>query len=293
MLGYIYAIGSSLFFSLYIIPRKLSKLTPELFSFLMSFGFFIGTVFIYLTFPSTHLNEQFSPILYWSVAAGIIWAISFVSFVKSIDYLGLARSNQWKNLQGPIGVLLALLLLGESAQANPFFAIISALFIFSSALAFTISNGNDKVTEEKHGVIFALLSGLGFGTVAVIQKYVTSNIGVYTQQVVWSGTIFVSLFIYLLFRKNIANLIIQSKKDIPLAFLGGLVYLGASYFQLFSYKYIAASIGFTLIQMNALWTILIGIFVFKEVSLKIHYKRVFIGLMCTIAGIIILAFAKL
>lgn len=292
MPGYIFAIASSLFFSLYIIPRKLSMLTPELFSFLMSFGFFIGTVFIYLVFPSLHLAEQFSPILSWSVVAGLVWAISFVSFVKSIDYLGLARSNQWKNLQGPVGVLLALLILGESAQTSPFLAVIAALFVFASALAFTISNGVDKKVEEKRGVILALFSGLGFGTVAVIQKYVTSNVGVYTQQVVWSWTIFVSLLIYLLFRRSLTSLINHSKKDLLLAFIGGFVYLGASYFQLFSYKYIAASIGFTVIQMNALWTILIGIFVFKEINLKVHYKRVLIGLLCAIVGIIILAFAK-
>lgn len=292
MLGYIFAIISSLLFSLYIIPRKLSKLTPELFSFLMSFGFFIGTVFIYFAFPSLHLTEQFSPILSWSVLAGLIWATSFVSFVKAIDYLGLARSNQWKNLQGPVGVLLALLVLGESAQANPFHAVIAALFVFASALAFTISNGIDKKLEERRGVALALLSGLGFGTVAVIQKYVTSNVGVYTQQVVWSGTIFLLLFIYLLFKRSIANLLNQTKKDLWLAFIGGFVYLGASYFQLFSYKYIAASIGFTVIQMNALWTILIGIFIFEEISLKIHYKRVLIGLICAIVGIITLAFAK-
>lgn len=292
MLGYIFAIVSSLFFSLYIIPRKFSKLTPELFSLLMSFGFFLGTVLIYFVFPSLHSTERFSPILSWSVIAGLIWATSFVSFVKSIDYLGLARSNQWKNLQGPVGVLLALFILGETAQANPLLAVIAALFVFASALAFTISNGIDKKLEEKRGVILALFSGLGFGAVAVIQKYVTSNVGVYTQQIVWSGTIFASLFLYLLFKRSIANLINKSKKDLWLAFLGGFVYLGASYFQLFSYKYIAASIGFTVIQMNALWTILIGIFIFKEINLKIHYKRVFIGLLCAIMGIIILAFAK-
>lgn len=292
MLGYIYAIISSLFFSFYIIPRKLSKLTPALFSFLMSLGFFLGTIAVYFAFPSLHIGEKVSITLLWSVLAGIIWAISFVSFVKSIDFLGLARSNQWKNLQGPIGVLLALVILGESSQANPLYAIIAAMFVFFSALAFTISNGSDKVIEEKTGVILALLSGVGFGTVAVIQKYVTGVVGVYTQQIVWSGTIFISLLLYLIAQRNIANLKKHSTQDTILAFVGGFVYLGASYFQLFSYKYIAASIGFTVIQMNALWTILIGIFIFREIDLKVHYKRVSLGLLSALLGIILLAFAK-
>ncbi len=292
MLGYIYAVVSSIFFSFYIIPRKLSKLTPELFSFLMSLGFFIGTVAVYFIFPLQHSSEKVTSTLWWSIVAGIIWATSFISFVKSIDYLGLSRSNQWKNLQGPVGVLLALLMLGESTQANPFYAIIAAVFIFLSALAFTISNGKDHIAEENKGVLLALLSGLGFGTVAVIQKYVTTSTGVYTQQVVWSGTIFISLLAYLFFKKNIAVIVQKSRKDILLAFLGGFVYLGASYFQLFSYEYIAASIGFTLIQMNALWTILIGIFIFKEINLKIHGRRVVIGLLCAVVGTLVLSMAK-
>lgn len=292
MLGYIYAIISSLFFSLYIIPRKLSKLSPALFSFLMSFGFLLGTITVYFVFPSLHSTEVLSPILYWSVLAGIIWAVAFVCFIKAIDFLGLSRSNQWKNLQGPIGVLLALLVLGESTQTKPFYAIIAAMFVFISALAFTISNGKDKILEENRGVFLALSSGVGFGTVAVIQKYVTSMVGVYTQQVVWSGTIFLSLLLYLIFHGMISNLKNHSRKDLVLAFMGGFVYLGASYFQLFSYKYIAASIGFTLIQMNALWTILIGIFIFKEINLKIHYKRVLLGLLSAIVGIMLLAFAR-
>lgn len=292
MLGYIYAVVSSVFFSFYIIPRKLSRLTPELFSFLMSAGFFSGTILVYFIFPSLHASEKVTSTLWVSVFAGLIWATSFISFVKSIDFLGLARSNQWKNLQGPVGVLLALLILGESAQANPFYAIIAAIFVFLSALLFTISNGKDKIGEENKGVILALLSGLGFGIVAVIQKYVTSSVGVYTQQVVWSGTIFVSLLTYLFVKKNIIDIVHKSRKDIVLALLGGFVYLGASYFQLFSYKYIAASIGFTLIQMNALWTILIGIFVFKEINLTIHGRRVAMGLLSAVVGILILSMAK-
>lgn len=292
MLGYVYAIISSLFFSLYIVPRKLSKLPPELFSLLMSLGFFLGTTIIYFAFPTLHSSEQFIPALWWSVLAGLIWAISFISFVKSIDYLGLSRSNQWKNLQGPVGVVLAFLLLGESTQANPIFAIVAAIFVFLSALAFTISNGKEKIIEEHKGVVLALLSGLGFGSVAVIQKYITSSAGVYTQQIVWSGTIFFSMLAYSFFKRSIFDLIKRPKKDILLSFLGGFVYLGASFFQLFSYKYVAASIGFTLIQMNALWTILIGILVFKEIDLQVHYRRVGMGLISAIIGIIILAFAR-
>lgn len=292
MNGYLLAVLSSVFFSLYVIPRKLSKLPAALFSLIMSTGFFSGTVAIYLIFPALHSAEKISPVLWWSVLAGVIWAAAFVSFVKSIDFLGLARSNQWKNLQGPVGVLLALSVLGESAYANPILTTLAAVCVFLSALFFTISNGNENKAIEKSGVYLALASAVGFGTVAAIQKYVTLNSGIYIQQIIWSGSIVLSLVFFNFYTKTINSLSSSKRRDLVLAFIAGLFYLGASYLQLFSYKTIAASIGFTIIQMNALWTILIGIFVFREIDIKLHWKRVLSGLLLTLAGIYLLALAR-
>ena len=94
MMGYVYAIISSLLISLYIVPRKLSQHPPLVFSLLMSMGFALGSIIIYLLFPGLHAQEHFSWSLLWSALAGILWATSFVFFVTSIDRIGLARSNQ-------------------------------------------------------------------------------------------------------------------------------------------------------------------------------------------------------
>lgn len=133
---------------------------------------------------------------------------------------------------------------------------------------------------------------LGFGSVAVIQKYVTTNGGVYSQQVAWSLSILASLFLYLILNGKFKEIIRGPKKDIYLGLIAGLLYLGASIFQLFSYRYLAASISFTIIQMNALWTIIIGILVFKEIDLRKYYKNVVLGFAFTILGILFLAFAR-
>ena len=77
-----------------------------------------------------------------------------------------------------------------------------------------------------------------------------------------------------------------------LSFGAGIIYLGASLFQLFSYNYIPASIGFTIIQMNTFWTITIGILVFKEIDLKKYYKNVLVGFLLTTLGILFLFFAR-
>lgn len=290
MLGYLFALASSLFFSAYIVPRKLSKQTPLAFSFFMACGFSLGSVIIYVLFPNLHAHETVNPYLLWSVLAGVIWAISFVTFVTSIDIIGLSKSNQWKNLQGPIGALLSLLLFKEYTSTNPLYVVLAAGFVFISALFFTIPTPQDqKKIALKKGVVLALLSGVGFGSVAVLQKLVTIHVGIYLQQVVWSLTIVLSLMVIAIIKQKISEL---KNTDYKLSLIGGFLYLGASYFQLLSYKFIEASIGFTIIQMNALWTILIGILIFKEINLKVHGKRVAFGLVCALIGIGVLAFAK-
>lgn len=290
MLGYIFAVLSSLFFSFYVVPRKLSKLPAIIFSFYMALGFSISSCVLYLFQPLIQFHEKLSIVLLWSFLAGIIWATAFVLFITSIDLIGLSRSNQWKNLQGPVGVILSLIILGEFAKINPLYAIIAAIVIFISALLFTAPSSDGKRIDYK-GVGFALLSALGFGSVAVIQKYVTTNVGIYSQQVVWSISILMSLFTFI----TATNKFRQLKVDGGERLLGlgaGLLYLGASLLQLFSFRYISASISFTIIQMNALWTVGIGIFIFNEIDIKKYYKRIILGVLFTLCGIFLLVVAK-
>lgn len=291
-MGYLLAFVSSIFFSLYVIPRKLSKADPLTFSLLTGLGFFISSLVVYVFMLLNGLKEPVSYELFWSVLAGMSWAFGFVSFVKSIDLIGLARSNQWKNLQGPIGVLFSLIILSEYVAANPFYALLAGLIIFLSALALNIVDGQHKAKINVKGVNLAMTSGLAFGIVTVINKHVTNEVGVYSQQVVWSLAIFLSIAIYLAYKRQLAAQLSKlDNRNTVLGLAAGILYLGASFFMLKAYEYIPASIGFTIIQLNAVWTIIVGIFVFKEISFKEFYKRILLGLTLSIVGVVVLAIA--
>ena len=207
--------------------------------------------------------------------------------------MGLARSNQWKNLQGPVGVILSLIILGEYLSTNPLFALLAGLAVFLSAVYFNIVPSKKDQKINKKGIYLASLSALAFGIVTVINKYVTTNVGVYSQQVVWSLSMVVSILAYIFTNKNmVGSLIKVSRKDIYLGLIAGILYLGASFFMLQSYRYIPSSIGFTIIQLNAIWTISIGLFLFKEIDFKKYSKRIGIGFFLAILGIALLSFAK-
>lgn len=293
MTGYLLAFISSIFFSLYVIPRKLSNQPAIFFSLLMGIGFFISSVILYLLKPILGFHEPVSLQLLWSVLAGTIWATGFVAFVKSIDKVGLARSNQWKNLQGPVAVVLSLIVLGEYAKTQPAFALLAGIAVFLSAIAFTISGSKEEAKANLNGIYLATLSGVAFGIVTVINKHVTTTVGVYSQQVVWSASIALSLFVYILTQKGMPRKLRSiDTRNLTLGIGAGILYLGASFFMLQAYRYVPASIGFTIIQLNAVWTVAIGIFVFKEIDSKKHWARIVLGFLLAIAGILLLAFTR-
>ncbi len=294
-MGYLFAIISSLFFTFYVIPKKISKQTPTKYSLFMGLGFFTISLIIYIISKIFINNPQetlLNPILILSGIGGILWLIGSIFFLTAIDKIGLSRSNQWKNLQGPIGAILTLVFLYEFIQTKVIYIILAIIFILISAMLFTIKNKDERIVDKK-GIIYAILSALFFGTNALIQKYATNNGLVYSQQVYFSGSVFISAFVYLFVKeKNIKFLRNIKSKDNILGIIGGFIYFFASFFSTLAYKYIPGSIAFTIVQLNAVWTVLVGILIFKEIDFKKNWIRILLGIILAIIGVIMLLFAQ-
>lgn len=294
-MGYLFAIISSLFFTFYVIPKKISKQTPTKYSLFMGLGFFTISLIIYIISKIFINNPQetlLNPILILSGIGGILWLIGSIFFLTAIDKIGLSRSNQWKNLQGPIGAILTLVFLYEFIQTKVIYIILAIIFILISAMLFTIKNKDERIVDKK-GIIYAILSALFFGTNALIQKYATNNGLVYSQQVYFSGSVFISAFVYLFVKeKNIKFLRDIKSKDNILGIIGGFIYFFASFFSTLAYKYIPGSIAFTIVQLNAVWTVLVGILIFKEIDFKKNWIRILLGIILAIIGVIMLLFAQ-
>ena len=294
-MGYIFAIISSLFFTAYIIPKKISKQSPLKYSLFMGLGFFIISIIGYLINKILIPNTQetlLNPILLLSALGGILWLVGSIFFLTAIDKIGLSRSNQWKNLQGPIGAMLTLIFLSEFMQTKVIYILLAIVFILISAMIFKIKNEQEKVVDKK-GIIYAILSAMFFGTNALIQKYVTNNGLIYSQQVYFSGLVCISAFTYIIIKeKNVKFLFNIKSKDNVLGIVGGFLYFFASFFSTLSYKYIPGSIAFTIVQLNAVWTVLVGILIFKEIDLKKNWKRIMLGIVLAIIGVVMLLFAQ-
>ncbi len=289
MFGYVFAFLSSFFFSLYVVPRKFSTIKPLFFSTFMGVGFFLSSFLLYLSHPLFAKAEVITPLLVVAFLEGIVWAIGFVLFVGAIDYVGLSRSNQWKNLQGPIGVFLTLFFLSEYTKSNPLYVLIAGIAIFISAVVLTIPKAGEVVADRKKGILLAVLAGISFGTVTLSNKYLTIHGHIYTQLLFWSLGIVSCLLLFSLFTKQVQALVATERKESLLGFFAGVLYLGASFCMLMAYTYIPASIGFTIIQLNTVWTVLLGAVFFGEIAVKLHWGRLTIGLALALGAVLLLA----
>lgn len=293
MIGYLLAILSSLFFGIYIIPKKLVKIKTKYYLFYMSLGFVIMSLTVYLFTLLIGKNNEFlfHPVLILVILRGISWFLASNLFLISIDKIGMSRSTQYKNLKGPLGVLLTLIFLSEFKVTNVFLVLLAALLTFTSALLFTIKKDNHKI--DKSGIIYAIVASLFLGFNALIQKYITNYGFIYTQHLYQSITIMIVSFIYLIIKdKNLTTLKSIKNKDKILAIIGGLLYYFATYFNTLAYKQLPASIAFTIINISGVWSVLIGILIFKEIDFKKNYKRISTGILLSVIAVIILLFGK-
>jgi Putative glucose uptake permease len=289
--GIIISFISSIFFSLYIIPKKMAKIKPIYFVFYMSISAFIISFIFYLfqIILNGNFNEPFfDKILLLTALRGIIWFLGSTLFFTSIDLIGVAKANQWKVLQGPVGSLLMFFFFNEYLNINFSFILISLILIIISAL---LINSCKRTQEKinKKGIIYAVMSALLLGINAFIQKLVTNKNIIYTQIVYQTFFIMISATIYILIKekklsfKNSINF-----KNKFFSFISGILYFGANYSSTLAYKRLEGSVVFIIIQFNSVWTLLISILLLKEIKFQNNAFKIIGAIMLAIISMFIL-----
>lgn len=167
------------------------------------------------------------------------------------------------------------------------------MFLFCYQQCYLQLRKKEETILNKKGIIYAILSAIFFGINALIQKFVTNNGLIYAQQVYFSALVFISALVYIKFKDRSVAFMknIKSKENI-LGIVGGIIYYFASFFSTLAYKYIPGSIAFTIVQLNAVWTVLVGILIFKEIDFKKNWLRIITGIVFAIIGVIMLLFAQ-
>ncbi len=288
--GYLLAIMTSIFFSIYVIPKKIVKEKTMYYTAFLTLGFFATSAFIYAFLKITGICKEIVSIqvAITLMVRGLLWFLSIYIYALAIDKIGVSRAMQYQSLKTPFGVVLTLFFLQEFLVTNVVTITLSTVLTLASAILLTIRKDTDKKID-KMGILYAIISAILLATTNLLQKWVTNQGIVYSQHIFTAMSSFLFACIYILLKdKNIKNVICIPKKSMGFTILGGCAFYFASFFQALAYKQLPASIVTIIVQLSSIWSILIGIVVFKEIDIEKHWKRISLGIITTILSIVIL-----
>ena len=300
--GVVFSLIVSVLFAVYAVPRKFSKQNAALYAMWVGVAYFAGSIAVCSVVWGFGLREHENLLSRWHLLTalrGIAWTCGTASFNIAIDKIGLARFNQWKNFQGPVGTLLMLAFLDEVVGAKIAWLLLGMTAMFISAVLFTISNPLEKSgpgrifqgDSSRPGILFALLAAACFGFTAFINKIVTNQGFIYSQLLYHSSSVVVSAAIIFIVQTGKPREILRVSRECLLPAMSGAMFLVATILSMFSYTMIAGGVAWSITQLNAVWTILIGIFIFREVSFQKHLRRIISGFVFAVAAIAFLLFA--
>lgn len=294
LIGLFLSLISSFLIAIYLWPKKKSKLSLHVFMVFLGLGYFLSSLLAFLILQFTGIiNEQFfNP---WNAVAslnGVIVMIAIVLFLIAIDNMGIAKASQFKSFQGSVGALLIMLVFAEWKTNNVYFLLIGILIMWLAALAFN-ARKNDGSKVETKWILISVASGLLFAVDALVKKIVLE------QGLQWSQLVYVSFFtllsslIYAIYKeKNLKFFKKNFSKDALLVFAGGISCFVSTILGVISLNYLAGSIATTVRELSALWNVLFGIFLFKEISFKENKKRLILGFILVTISLIVLFLSK-
>jgi glucose uptake protein GlcU len=169
-----------------------------------------------------------------------------------------------------------------------------------------VPEGTNPKRNSKLGIAFALFAGVCFGISALLNSIVTRPAIVgdkftFSQLLYHSASLIVfSALVYLVtgnrsdknstMKQRFSDIFIVNRKT-WLPFTAGAMFMVATLLTIFSYRMIPNAVAWSITQLNVFWTILVGIFFFKEINYKRHWLRLTAGVIMAIGACVLLFFA--
>ncbi len=285
ILALLFSLGSALGFALYVVPRKLSKEDNITFTFWMSVTFTLMSLILYLI---NGLNESSSILnLVLSSLTGLIWTFAFICYIKSIQMIGLIRANLWKNADNVLGVILPLIFLQEYLAVNVFVVIASTICITLGAFIFSMDKVEELSKKQKiMGIVLALAAATIFGTNALLSKMISTDGVIYTQLIIKSITVLISMIIVMKLSKKSFTFNFNVNKH---SLLSGIIYSFGNLCLFLGFSRALGTEVWLVNQCDAIVIFVLGLFVFKEIDYKKHWLIYTVAIVLTFLGVYLIA----
>ncbi|MDR2829043.1 MAG: GRP family sugar transporter [Mycoplasmataceae bacterium] len=298
-IGLLFAFLTSIVITGYTIPRKYSKESVHVYTVFFAVALLLTTLLWYGICMAFNKDLWYvggeKHQLEWNIwellaiGKGALFCVSIIFFNFSIDKLGLARSNQWKNLKTPIAALLMIPLLKDVTGIEILYTVIAMLLLFCAALL--IETKNKALIKNKKQLTLGIMFGLGTAVLTGVHQFFTkmlTNQHYVTSQLVYTGIgiLAVAIIYTLIMGRGFKPLIAGFKNSCWLPLLGGAIFFLSSLFNVIAYAHISGVVASNITQLSTVWTLVFSILVFKEINLKKDWWRISLGIVFVAAAMV-------
>lgn len=315
LLGLSYSIASLLLFSSFAVPRRYVNSGTMEYMLSLCAGSALSTTTIgYL------LNGGFAPdvrVVSLSYLAGFIWCAATICFVYATDCMGLARAAVIRNTTVAFGVLFGILVFREYSFGEPLrllLVLAGSLTVVTAARLFgRVSASGDVVRASCPinlikpramvardtrpnliGTAFGLAAALFYALYNVPGRFVTVETGSpwHLFMYIGQGSLVACLIAYaVLTRPRMWSRV--PLRDHLLAMFAGVLWSLAYAFLLLAIQSLGLAVAWSLANLSTVVQLVIGVAVFREVSVEGHSRNITLGAVAAILGVVLLGLSRL
>lgn len=298
--GFSLALLAMVLYSLYMVPRKRVSLSQKTFTWWMGVGILLSTLLIGM------LVEGIKPVsvrqYLWIFGSGLLWATGTVGYSGAVKYIGLSRSTPIKNTAAILATINGVVIFHEF----PGDGLVSILAVMLGSLAIVVSatvlcrvecrkdSADYKVGRGRWmlGIVGSFWAAIAYSAYTIPMKLVYAQGVSPTAFLFYMGQgCFVGMALIALFMKSEnapAKPVTWRSRN--LAQLSGIMWAVGSLCANYAVKAIGVAVTWPLTKTTAV-SVIYGVLVLKEVDVIRHKKDLRFGILLSIVGVVLLAYA--
>lgn len=291
MWGVIFGLLSAVFIGLFMVPRRYVRSDGAAFILAMTSGAAAANALYWLASGTPFVS---TPAALVTPLPGAVWAVGSYAYAAGARRVGLAKSIAIKNTQIVVTTLGGFLIFSEAETTNPLLACLGGAFVMATALVLsnTEHSGDAVPHASLTGYLVPAVASVLYGINGLLMKWLIAN-GVPQPQInlgIGLGAVGAGLALFFAVGRPSPAGSALSRHALP--FAGGVIWAAGLVTMLKAIEYAGVAVGWALMNLSIVVSVLYGVVILREISLKTQWRRVALGLLMAIAGIGALSLSK-
>ena len=306
--GILLALAAAFFFGVYIIPRKNSRIGAIEYQFWLCLSLPL-MAYIFLAITRSRLCTEIVPVSL-SMLCGVLWALGATAYSRSADLVGITRSTLVKNFGPVLTTLYGVALFSEFSLDEPIefaAAIVGSLLMFGATIVIAKCKSTSQETALAYqpelqpeqskklfinGYLLAIVTGFCFSAYTIPMQHVLKEGWSAVELMFWMtvGALVSSAIIYLSSIKKLWPPK-TSWGEYSRCQMTAVFWILAGLAAAFAMSKIPMGVSWPITNLCAIVTLAFGVWMYREVQLKDHWKEVLLGSAFYIVGIALLGFS--